>query len=131
MSRKAQRSICVTRITSRNIAFVLSKLQVETNKQTSFTFTLYDWLLMHIYCLKYLQVVINNCVAHNELLLVHMANRYLTKRCTNCMYRQTNCLIVHHFFWAKRLASQTLYEQHYVLISLNGKEINKYQISNN
>ena len=26
-----------------------------------------------------------------------------------------------------RLASQMLYEQHYVLISLNGKEINKYQ----
>ena len=43
------------------------------------------------------------------------------------MYRQTNCLIVHHFLRAKRLASQILYEQHYVLISLNGKEINKYQ----
>ena len=43
------------------------------------------------------------------------------------MYRQTNCLIVHHFLWVKRLTSQTLYKQHYVLISLNGKEINKYQ----
>ena len=64
------------------------------------------------------------------LLLVHMAKSISDKWCTNCMYRQTNCLIVHHIFWAKGLAWQTLYQQHHVLISSNGKEINKYQYQN-